>query len=113
MSKICNKILPEIKSQILSELLMPGSIVSKLAKSYNISSTTIHNWQRQSQKNKVEIGNEVESIDNFIELSIKDSKNFALEKASLIFSDFSIVIEGKVRSSSLFEIIKILEGESC
>ena len=36
MSKICNKILPEIKSQILSELLMPGSIVSKLAESYNI-----------------------------------------------------------------------------
>ena len=41
VSKSRNKISPEIKSQVLSELQVPGCIVSNLAKSYNVSNTTI------------------------------------------------------------------------
>ena len=37
VSKSRNKISPEIKSQVLSELQVPGCIVSNLAKSYNVS----------------------------------------------------------------------------
>jgi hypothetical protein len=40
VSKSRNKISPEIKSQVLSELQVPGCIVSNLAKSYNVSNTT-------------------------------------------------------------------------
>jgi transposase len=50
MSKSCNKIPPDIKSRVLSELQVPGCIVSRLGKKYNVSNTTIHTWQRQTQK---------------------------------------------------------------
>jgi Transposase len=36
-----------------------------------------------------------------------------LEKASLIFNDFSIIFEGTVPTSSLIAIIQILEREPC
>jgi len=115
MSKSCNKISPEIKSRILSELQVPGCIVSRLAKSYNVSNTTIYTWQRQAQK--IGIGNssgsEINRGSKFVELSVIDSSNSTLEKASLIFNDFSIVLEGKVKSSSLVAIMKILEEQSC
>jgi len=111
MSKICNKIPLEVKSQILSELQAPGCIVSSLAKSYNISNTTIYSWQRQARGIKVATGNEGEKPNNFVELSVTEPKNFIMEKASLIFNGFSLVIEGKVNSSSLFEIVKILERQ--
>jgi transposase-like protein len=111
MNNNCNKIPPEIKSQILLELQAPGCLVSKLAKSYNISSTTIRTWQQQ-----VQVQAQVREADqacDFVELSVKDSKVSTLEKASLIFNDFSIIIEGKVRSASLLAIVKILEEQSC
>jgi transposase-like protein len=113
MSKSCNKIPSEIKSQILSELQVPGCIVSKLAKSYNVSNTTIYTWQRQAQEIRVDKVSEIDRGGNFVELSVKDSKNSTLEKASLTFNDFSLVIEGRVKSSSLFAIVKILEEQSC
>lgn len=115
MSKSCNKISPEIKSRILSELQVPGCIVSRLAKTYNVSNTTIYTWQRQTQKIGIDdsSSSEVNRGNKFVELSISNAKNSTLEKASLIFNDFSIVIEGKVRSSSLVAIMKILEEGSC
>lgn len=113
MSKSCNKIPPEIKSQILSELQVPGCIVPRLAKAYNISKTTIYTWQRQARKINLGKISETDRGGNFVELSIKDSRNSILEKASLVFNDFSIVVEGKVKSSSLLAILKILEGQLC
>ena len=113
MGKSHNKISPEIKSQILSELQVPGCIVSKLAKSYNVSNTVIYNWQRHAREISLSGISEVDRGGKFIELSVKNSRNSTLEKASLVFNDFSIVLEGKVKSSSLFEIMKILEEESC
>jgi len=122
MSKSCNKISSEIKSQILSELQVPGCIVSGLAKKYNISNTTIYTWQRQRQKIGIDDGSAVNGGgkfggSKFVELSVSDSGNSTLEKstlekASLIFNDFSLVIEGRVKSSSLLAILQILE-ESC
>ena len=113
MTKSCNKIPPEIKSQILSELQAPGCIVSRVAKSYNVSNTTVYTWQRQAREIRVAKVSEVDRGGNFVELSVKDTSNCILEKASLIFNDFSLVIEGKVKSSSLVAIVKILEEQSC
>jgi transposase-like protein len=113
MSQSRNKIPPEIKSQILSELQVPGSMVSKLAKSYNVSKTTIYTWQQERQRLDIDNGNEIDRGSSFVELSVKESKNSTLEKASLIFNDFSLVIEGRVKSASLLAILKILEEQSC
>lgn len=113
MSKSRNKTSPEIKSQILAELQVPGCIVSKLAKSYNISKTTIYTWKQERQGLDVGKGNEIDRGSSFVELSVKESKDSTLEKASLIFNDFSLIIEGRVKSASLLAILKILEEQSC
>ncbi len=107
------KILPEIKEQILREAQAPNCLVSKLAKSYNISETTIYTWKREAKKFIISNKNETDKAKGFVELSVLDTRSSTLEKASLIFNDFSLVIEGKVKSSSLVEILRILEEQSC
>lgn len=102
------KIIPtEIKSQILAELALPGSSVSELAKNYKISTKSIYNLRRRLQT--------IKPIDepNFIELAVKDPVNFNLRNASLTFTNFSLVLEGGIKSSSLIAIIKVLEEQSC
>lgn len=49
----------------------------------------------------------------FVELPIPDSEVYALQKASLIFEDFALTLEGRIKSSSLCAIVKILEEASC
>lgn len=121
------KISSQIKSQILSEALMPGCIISELAKSHGISPSPIYRWckkQKLAESASVKAKASSECINNFVELSMQVSAdsttNFetssksrsTLSKASLIFNDFSLVIEGSIKSSSLFAIVQILE-EAC
>ena len=107
MTKACKIIPTEIKSQILAELALPGSSVSELAKNYKISTKSIYNLRRRLRT--------IKPIDepNFIELAVKDPVNFNLRNASLTFANFSLVLEGDIKSSSLIAIIKILEEQSC
>jgi transposase-like protein len=123
------KISSQIKSQILSEALMPGCIISELAKSHGISPSHIYRWRKKqnltgSASVKAKPKTSLENTNNFVELSMQDptdsttnfvasSKSYStLSKASLIFNDFSLVIEGDIKSSSLFAIVQILE-EAC
>jgi transposase-like protein len=42
---------PKLRSQIMAEILLPNSSVSKIAKKHNLSSTTLYGWHRDhSQK---------------------------------------------------------------
>ena len=116
MRKRNKQIKSKLKSQILVELLSPGSSITKLAKSYNVSRSSLHKWRRDhkiSDQHNSEVQQTAcnNGTGHFVELSVKKS-NFDLRKASLIFDNFSISIEGKVSSSKLFEILKVLE-EPC
>jgi transposase-like protein len=125
---------PKIKSEILSKSRVPGCSIIKLAQSYNISKATIYHWQKQEVANinitskTINPGLYVEKAReedrNFVELSVSDHNHHIsstpsmhqksrLEKAHLVFKDFSIDIEGKVSSEALFRAIKILEISSC
>lgn len=53
------------------------------------------------------------SIGGFIELSVKGKDQPKLEKASLVFSDFSLSVEGNLKSSQIIEILKVLDGSVC
>jgi transposase-like protein len=104
------------KSQILRELLEPGCSITKLAKSYNVSKKSLYRWRQNHELNnhhgsQIQKAADNNSTGNFVELSVKESDS-ALKKASLIFDNLSISIEGKISSSKLSGIIKILEG-SC
>jgi hypothetical protein len=106
-----NIISPEKKSQILADLAITGFTVKELAEIYKVSTTSIYNLQRVAQGIREIRG--AEGSNNFVELSVKDSVNSTLEKASLTFHNFSFAIEGKITSASLIAIVKILEEQSC
>lgn len=104
---------PEVKSAILARLSSPGSSVSKLAKDYNIPVNTIYGWQAQERTvKKCTMGKE---STNFVEISVVEQapKAASLQKASLVFADFSFTLEGKIEAGVLLEIMKILEASSC
>ncbi len=118
MAKNNKEISSKQKTLILAEALVPGCIISKLAKSHGISKGTIYTWIKKSQNPQINKSNtENSSIDNgFVEINLintKNQTNSTLEKASLIFNNFSLCIEGKLASDKLIAIIKILEEQPC
>lgn len=97
------------RTQIISESYKPGCIISQLAKSYGISVKTLYSW-RSRQKSK-QIKKEVSNNSNnqFVELSVGHNEHIILNKAELVFNNFSLLLEGNIKSTKLLEIIKILE----
>ena len=98
--------------QIVSESFAPGCVISNLASQYSISKQSIYYWRKEftASNNQNRISQPVHT--SFVELPIIDAKARVVEKASLVFRDFSLVLEGQVQISSLLNILKILE-ESC
>lgn len=119
------KISSQIKSQILSEALMPGCIIAELAKFHDISPSHIYRWrkkQKLTESASVKARAGLEDTNNFVELSLQGSTDSStthfeasskscstLSKASLTFNDFSLVIEGNIKGASLFAIVQLLE----
>ena len=126
------KISPERKSLILAEAVLPGCSITKLAKLHGISRATIYSWIKDgggSQINKAKanksnvINSSINSnindstLDTFIEVDLINSindrsycrKSSILQKASFIFNDFSIVIEGDVSTVRLLKVLKVLD----
>ena len=105
------------KSLIMAEAALPGCIISKLARTHNISKGTIYSWLRESKISKdITPGNQ----GDFVEVVVSDTRptisniknNNHLQKASLEFAALSIVVEGKISASKLIGIIQLLE-ERC
>ena len=113
MNKRRHKKIPaKVKAEIISASLVPGCVISKLALQYGVSKQIIYEWRKAFHANRQQFSASVVTTNSFIELPIITSKPGGLEKASLIFRDFSLVLEGQVQTSSVVAILKILE-ESC
>lgn len=113
------RIEKSLKAKILSESLKEGCVITQLAKEYGVSKNTIYGWRskyKESAPSAYEYKPKVVSSapDNkFIELSITESSQLTnLHEASLKFTNFSLVLQGQIKSSILVSIVKILE-ESC
>jgi transposase-like protein len=134
MRRSFKKISAEMRAKILLDLEVSGSSPYKIAKRYNVSRGTIYLWQKQARDLAAKTSSVAHGIEtknscsaaNFIEVPILDQasgnfepENFAytpqskLSKASLVFNDCSIVLEGAVPTSSLIAIIQILEKGLC
>jgi transposase-like protein len=112
MNKSRTKKIPlKIKMQIVSESFAPGCVVSELASQYSVSKQSIYYWRKEFDANHNKYPTSP-AHNHFVELPIIDAKPHILEKASLVFRDFSLVLEGQIQTSSLLSILKILE-ESC
>ena len=110
----------ELKSRIIAESLKAGCVITELGKQYGISADTIYGW-RNKYNNKLtsscvtsEAGIEASSKDGrFIELTVSESRELPnLQEASLKFDNFSLLLQGKIKSPTLIAIVKLLE-ETC
>lgn len=114
MNRIRKRISKDLKNQILSESLVSGCVLSELADSYGIEVKRIYGWRskyKKKQQQHKELETIAESANEFIELSLPYKKSSILQRAELIFSDFSINIEGNIATSKLLNIVTILESE--
>ena len=110
------KIKPELKSQIIAESMKAGCVITNLAKQYGVSKDTIYGWRTKynntsSTPSALKHGAEpFNSNDKFIEVTVSEARQIPnLQEASLKFDNFSLVIQGRIKSNTLISIVKILE----
>mgnify|MGYP003621028293 CR=1 FL=1 len=106
-----NKISAEVKSQVMIELAKGESGVGNISMRHGVSRAAIYSWLKAE---RAEAGagadGSVNDSGGFVELSVAEAEiHTSLTKASLVFGDFSLSLEGKLSSSKLISIIKILE----
>lgn len=104
MDKI-RRIDASIKAEVMGMLGEPEFSMAEISRTYGISKSTLHKWK---QSKSIKSTNDTE---HFVELSVLSSKR-KLSKASLVFDDVAVSLEGKLSGSDLVSIIKIL-GASC
>jgi len=108
------KIDDKLRAEIMSKLFEPGCKVRELSKMYGLSPHTLRNWRYNFRKGPQKLAKEKVGANftsqscNFVELSVLGSKR-KLNKASLVFDDVAVSLEGKMSSSDLMSIIKILD----
>ena len=90
------RINPELKSQILHEILQPKSHIPKIAKYYDLSSTTLYSWRSNHNKKLISSNYNVNIANrkisgNFVEL---------LPEKELLPSNSSKVNSDKIASSN-------------
>ena len=120
------RIAPKLKSQVLSEILLPNASIPRIAKKYDLSSTTLYGWRINHKKLNHNLDNSGSEApeDKFIELLTEEEldksslsppiskSNSKLSEISLILGNISLSIKGNVETSSLVKILAALE-ESC
>ena len=100
------KIKPELKSQIIAESMKTGCVITNLAKQYGISKDTIYGW-RTKYNNTASTPSALkcraepsDSNGRFIELTVNEARALPnLQEASLKFNNFSLIIQGQIKSS--------------
>lgn len=111
-------ISPEVKSAIILALQDPGHVVSKIAKLYGVSEWTIYHLRK---KHVLGCSSGPHASDGFVEVRVEDepislkevspSSPFPfLKRATFVFQEFSLTLEGKVKGGDLQALLKVLEG---
>jgi transposase-like protein len=108
MPNVKKRMPGELKEQITRESFKEGCIVSELAKLRGVSEKTLYGWRRKYKQAALRS----DSRNNFVELTVKEPESRLLKKAELIYDDFSVLLEGRIASGKLLEVIKVLEA-SC
>ena len=108
------KSLPSsLKREVLEALQKPGSVLTTIAKAYGISRSTVYLWKGSNLSSHIKTsGVKIDHKDqSFVEISIKEPTSLKLQKASLIFENYSLSIEGNIKLPNLIQIINILESQ--
>lgn len=106
------RIRKSLRTKILTESFKEGCSITKLSKEYGVSKSAIYDWRSKYKEPVPKILSST-SDNKFVELSVTESSQLPhLHEASLKFANFSLVLQGQFKSSTLVSIVKILE-ESC
>jgi len=115
MKKLSKRSYRKLKARVLAEAALPGCNIAALSRANpEVCRATVYGWlrkHRQTEKSQTSIA----LPPKFVEVSVTDTQDLSrhtLEKASLTFKDFSILMEGKLSGVKLVAILKILE-ERC
>lgn len=108
----------EVKEELLLKLKTREYPVPMLAKAYNVSRATLYKWRKNydfdlAMQDLLPVS-DVET-NNFVEVKLSAPalrRVQSLAKASLTFSEFSLVIEGEFCNSRLISLLQNLEA-SC
>ena len=124
--KLPPKLYARQKAEILAAVAVPGCVIADLAKSYSIGRGSIYTWINQ-QKKSLSIKQQKQasantSMPKFLEVAVTEQvemkkpnepiklrETFNLSNCSLVFDDFSLAIEGKIATTKLISILRILE----
>ena len=105
MSNVVKQIKPQakrvdqkLKSKILREILLPNSSIPKIAKNYDLSSTTLYGWRLDHIK---KLSKDLKNKEELSEISITLNNNISLS------------LKGNINSFTLIKIINSLEEEVC
>ena len=101
------------QDQVLQESYEPGCVISELANRYGIPSRFIYDLRSKKKKELVATTPKNPTPD-FVELSVNTSfkKEVSLKRAVLEFNNLSISIDGNIKSSTLLQMLNLLE-EKC
>lgn len=83
--------------------------ITTCKKSYGISVKTLYSWRSRQKSEQIKKKVTNNSNNQFVELSVHNNEHIILNKAELVFNNFSLLLEGNIKSTKLLEIIKILE----
>lgn len=111
MKRSYKKFPLEVKEKVL-EASEVGRTISSISGEYGVPEQTISRWCRERKKLSSYL-NQTHEVSKFVELSLNGAaSSTALGRASLTFRGVSLTLEGKIKSTILIGIIKILE-EAC
>ncbi len=106
------------KQEILKLLSEGNHSVLELRKIYGVSKSALYRWasgQKTIADSKEAMINNLSNLsNNFVEVAVKDEEavgdldKLDLQKASLIFKNFSLSLEGRISSRKLVSILRIL-----
>ena len=126
-----SKISQRKKSLILSEAVKPGSVISSLAKLHGVAEGTIYKWlkhKKQSESSTTDRKLPKSLVTpHFVEVAVLNANkhnnssdsgdsscgNSALQKASFVFSTFSVSFDGTFKSEVIVKIINALDESIC
>lgn len=94
----------KIKAEVQDMLREPGYSVMEISQAYGMSRSTIHKWKADMNREEPR-----SAAPHFAEVKVIGSTR-KLSKASMSFDNLSVSFEGKISTSDLVSVIKILEA---
>lgn len=113
MKKRRTDVSRELKKRITLASLEPGCDLASLAGKYKLARSTVFRWRKMYRQQQSE-NTLTKPTQQFIELKLPPQERVSnLKKVELQFDNHRCCIEGKINSTQLVKLFKLLEEAAC